>query len=248
VNNALIEKIRKILSRTEQAGCTPAEAETAYAMAARLLAEHNLSMADVELTSPETETFDHQTEREDIGRHYRQEHDLAQSAACYATFTRSLIFSTRHQGKAVAFFGTRENAEAAQWMFRAMLESYRRLFAEYRSTTGAPASDKRAFLVGVTSGFMARIREERETLQAEQDILRGTPSGSTALVLASVKDKTEIAFNRKYAKIKPVRQASASAPIDSVGALEAGKQAGRSLRLSRPLPSPRETQAELCLA
>jgi Protein of unknown function (DUF2786) len=44
----LIARIRKILARTEEAGCTKAEAEAAYALASTLMAKHNLDMAQVE--------------------------------------------------------------------------------------------------------------------------------------------------------------------------------------------------------
>jgi hypothetical protein len=45
--NDIVERIRKILAKTEEAGCTQAESEAAMAMASRLMAEHNLSMSEV---------------------------------------------------------------------------------------------------------------------------------------------------------------------------------------------------------
>lgn len=47
-NADVIDKIRKILKKTEEAGCTQQEAENAFKLASRLIAEHNLSMAEIE--------------------------------------------------------------------------------------------------------------------------------------------------------------------------------------------------------
>ncbi|MGO9180794.1 MAG: DUF2786 domain-containing protein [Candidatus Limnocylindrales bacterium] len=45
-NEGRVAKIRKILTKTEDAGCTQEEAEAAFALATRLMAEHNLEMSD----------------------------------------------------------------------------------------------------------------------------------------------------------------------------------------------------------
>ena len=46
--SALIEKVRKILAKTEDSGCSAAESERAFAIASRIMAEHNLDMSEVE--------------------------------------------------------------------------------------------------------------------------------------------------------------------------------------------------------
>ena len=60
----IVAVIRKILSRTEQNGCTPAEAEVAFAMAARKMAEHNLTMEDVRVSEHGEESW-----REEVVEH-----------------------------------------------------------------------------------------------------------------------------------------------------------------------------------
>ena len=44
----VIERVRKLLSKTEAKGCTQSEAEAAFQAASRIMAEHNLDMAEVE--------------------------------------------------------------------------------------------------------------------------------------------------------------------------------------------------------
>lgn len=51
VDAGLIARIRKILARTEEAGCTPAEAEAAYGLASNLMAKHNLDQGEVDRAS-----------------------------------------------------------------------------------------------------------------------------------------------------------------------------------------------------
>ena len=46
-SNTVIEKIKKILAKTIESGCTPEEAATAAAMASKLMEQHQIDMADL---------------------------------------------------------------------------------------------------------------------------------------------------------------------------------------------------------
>jgi hypothetical protein len=132
--------------------------------------------------------------------------------------------------------GKQSNVETAKWAFNALIDAYDRLWVDYRRRTHAPASDRRAFVAGVSRGFTDKMSEERQTLQDEQDILRGT--GGTALALLNVQQQTQEAFKAAYPKLGTSRT-SFTGTRDSGGARQAGYAAGRALNLSRPIGQSR---------
>lgn len=50
---SVIEKIKKLLNMTESNGCTEAEAKRALTLAHKLLAEHNISMGQLNASEQE---------------------------------------------------------------------------------------------------------------------------------------------------------------------------------------------------
>ena len=65
----MIERVKKLLIKTEAAGCTQAEAEAAFKMASRIMAEHNLTMDEVDQAAPDAEEGWDET---GVGEHSRR--------------------------------------------------------------------------------------------------------------------------------------------------------------------------------
>lgn len=238
--SSIVDRIRKILSKTEEAGCTEAEAATAMALAGRLMAEHNLSMAEVSAGDEDghaAEPWAEDTAGDDFGK-WTLQHSLAWGIVRRFFFVEG-YFSTswtpgrRRSRKAMRFFGKESNVQTAKWAFASLLAAFDRLFDEHRRKTGCPASDRRAFCAGVASGFSAKLIEERQTVQDERDVIRGT-SGETALALISVEAETKQAFRERHGKMK-THYSNFSGTKDSGGARQAGYAAGRNLNLARPI-------------
>jgi hypothetical protein len=232
----IINRIRKILARTEEAGCTEAEAATAMALASRLMAEHNLSMSEVETTDSTAaeswaEDSAHQTGR------WSMEYNLAYYIVKEFFFVEGTLtpgYRNGKRSKTLWFFGKQSNVETAKWAFTSLLESFNRLFGEYRNRTRCPATDRRAFAAGVAQGFRAKMREEREVQQVQRDITSGIAAGGTALALRSIQQETAVAFREKHGKLKS-SGSNYGHVRDSGGARQAGYAAGRNLNLARPI-------------
>ncbi len=226
----LIGKVRKILSRTEENGCTEAEAETAFALAGRLMAEHQLEMADMTAAGgPEPEGFTTEKVAEYLGRRWKSERSYA-AAICRDFFGVHCYYSTFGSVSRQYFFGTPTQIEAAKWVYEGLLAAFDRLWAAHRQKTGAPGRDRLAYVLGVSHGFRARLREERRAMEAEHD--RGRSGPGTALVLANADLARQSAFEAAHPSM---RTSVAYSPTGSRASYEAGKSAGRSLNLSRPL-------------
>lgn len=235
----VIERIRKILTKTEERGCTQAEAETAFRLASRLMAEHNLSMSEVEASDGESEPWTEDGTA--VGGKWTMECNLAYHIVERFFFVEGYIMGRHEQGKRskkIRFFGKQSNVETAKWAFSALLDAFGRLFREHRSRTKCPATDRRAFAAGVARGFSDKIQEERETVQDEQDVIRGRTTGGTELAIISIKQEVKRAFKQAHPKMG-TSSTSFSGIRDSGGARQAGYAAGRSLNLARPIGQSR---------
>lgn len=229
MNEAIVAQIRKILARTEGAGCTSAEAEAAFAMASRKLAEHNLTMEDVAASTTASEESWVTEEVEEMGRW------MLKDNLCYGILKEfyfvECILNPRNGGKVFTMFGTPENVAVGTFIWSALHASFDRCWTMYRYLNKRPANEKRLFVSGMAKGFTMKLREERAAMVIERDMMRG---GGTALALTSIADKTALAFKLANPKTKTRNCHFASCEGDR-STLSAGVEAGRALNLNRAL-------------
>jgi hypothetical protein len=234
---SVIERVRKILAKTEQAGCTAQESESAFQLASRIMAEHNLDMAEIEAKEGGEQSW-LEDEIQETGR-WTLEQNLAYGIAREFFFVEGFFnwrWANGSRRKVLQFFGRPENVATARWAFNSLLDAFDRLFAEYRRRSGCPASDRRLFISGVADGFRSKMKDERRAVEIERDLVQGKTSGNTAIVLRSLMEQTAEAFRQAHAapKKKP-RGIRFTQVTGSQSALEAGYDAGRSLQLNRSI-------------
>jgi uncharacterized protein DUF2786 len=230
-----IAKIRKILSKTEQAGCTTEEAQAAFALATRLMAEYNLEMSDVGAKDENTTPWD-EADAFACGR-WSYENNLAYGIVKEFCFIEGYFARTHSSGKAtkvLRFFGRKENVETARFMFGALQAAYDRLWTTYRYLTKRPASDRRIYVCGIAMGFRDKLRAERQAMEIERDIVKGKSSGSTALALVSVMDETTSEYKKAHPECKDKRGHYAGLS-GTDGTLNDGYKAGKALNLNRAI-------------
>lgn len=232
----IITRLRKILSRTTEAGCTPAEAEAAFAMAGRLMAEHQLSMESIEAADDApADAFVTEAAGASAAR-WSSERDWAASIV-HQYFFVSGFRSRRYDHAQGAyrvrqyFFGTPTHVETATWVYGALLDAFDRLWADYRRQIDVGRGDRRAFILGVVRGFMDKLKDERRAMDAEAQVMGRT---GTEIVLASADQRREVAFRQAH----KVSAGRAAAPVrGSRSAMDDGYRAGRNLNLARPVES-----------
>jgi hypothetical protein len=241
VSPNLIDRIKKILSKTEEAGCTPQEAEAAFAMASKLMTEHNLSMEDVRLSGEEVKE-EWANETAGTFGHWTLAHNYAFAIAKEFCFVEGMFTYRYPEGasnarKVFHLFGTKENVAAGRFMFTALLEAFDRLWLDHRSRTGDPASSKRLYVVGVASGFTIRMRDERKAVEAERDLLQAKPSGSTALAVISIAQRTREQHIQQHfgGKEPKARSGKYAETRGSHSTFEAGVRDGKQLSLHRSI-------------
>jgi hypothetical protein len=239
----IIERIRKILKKTEENGCTEVEAQNAFKLASHIMAQYNLTMADVESTGqPDGEEIGwFEEEAYEAGGRWTLEDNYAYFLVKEFFFVEGYIRTRRTNGrtdKRLYLFGKPSNVEVAKWAFGALIDAFDRLFREYRYRTGAPAAERRIFVTGIARGFEDKMREERQALEIQRDMecrAEGKSNGpGTALVLAHIRQKTAAAFAEAHREVGKARS-NFSALVGTQGALQAGYNAGRALKLARPI-------------
>jgi hypothetical protein len=233
VNADLIARIRKILDRTEEAGCTPEEAENAYAMASGLMAKHNLDMAQVEQAAG----LDGEGWADEIVHESGRASSVldAVSALCaryfFVTAHRRRTFGPDGKWRVVQmFFGSPTNVETARFIFASLVSAIDRLWREEYRRGFSEKRDRSIFGIGVVRGYSAKLEAERASMIREHD--RASGRVGTALALQTIKEKTSASFDAANPDCRTIRRR----PIyGSPESLEAGEEAGRKLNLSRPL-------------
>lgn len=230
MNHDLIAKLRKILSKTEEAGCTQEEAAAAMAKARRLMEDNEITMAEVAdhggaaEESPDTVA---------IYEKSRMSRDAVLAAQiCNRFFFVRYCQSRRGGLSRIMFFGTPSNIETARWVFTSLMSAFDRLWSEHRRRTGTPGTERMLFCTGVYRGFKEKLEAEREVDNLAREAEMG--HGGTSIVLAN----REKALSREFAHAHPgVRSTTMGGLKGGRSTLESGMAAGRSLNLSRPLGS-----------
>ncbi len=143
----VIERVKKLLIKTEAAGCTQAEAEAAFKMASRIMAEHNLTMDEVDQAAPDAEEgWDEAPVGEASGRwnfEYSCAGDICNRFFFVERYRNITTKEVMERGRLVrksfvrmTFFGKKSNVETARWVYLALLDAFDRLWNDYRVRQG----------------------------------------------------------------------------------------------------------------
>ena len=227
VESEIMEKIRKILSRTENAGCTAQEAEAAYAKASALMVEHNISQH--EIGDRESANWVDVAVGSVPGWGVQQ--NMGSGIIKKFFFVHDILCTKADGSKEYHIFGRKDNVETAKFIFVSLMRAFHSLFQEYRIRSGCPDSDKNIFVTGVAKGFSDKLSDERKAEEIQRDIVHGKAGGSTALVLKSIMAATMEKFHEAYPN--SIKGHSMPKVNGLSSSLDAGYSAGRNLQINR---------------
>jgi len=188
-DNALLQRVRKLLAKAEDPGVTIAEAEALTAKAAELMARYGIDRALLAANRPET---DHPADRLiDIANPWAtvQAHLLCGLAA--AMRCQCIILPGRGPGSRIHIFGFASDIERADVLYTSVLvQMWQGLAATpVPAWSRSPRAWRRSWLLGFATAVIARVRAA-ETQAASQATTAADTTGSRAeLVLA---DRTQI--------------------------------------------------------
>ena len=180
----LLDRVRKLLAKAEDEGCSQAEAEALTAKAAELMARYGIDRALLGALHPETDkpadrVFTLVNPWGDVKRHLLA--GLALALRCHCVQTRS------EAGTRLHVFGYTSDLERADIMFTSLLVQMARALArEPVPGYGAGARAwRRSWMLGYCTAVVTRVRAAEEAAAKTDGTAAQGPTGqSTALVLA----------------------------------------------------------------
>ena len=182
MQNDLLDRVRKLLAKAEDEGCSPAEAEALTAKAADLMARYGIDRALLGALRPETDrpadrVFTLGNPWGDVKRHLLA--GIATALRCQCVLTRTETETRLHA------FGYTSDLERAEILFTSLLVQMARALAVQRvpSYGGGARAWRRSWMLGYSTAVVARVRaaEEAAVASAPAETAAG---GSAALVLA----------------------------------------------------------------
>jgi hypothetical protein len=186
VDADLLDRVRKLLAKAEDEGCSPAEAEALTAKAAELMARYGIDRALLGALHPETDrpadrTFTLANPWGDVKRHLLA--GLALALRCQCVQTRS------PEGTRLHVFGYTSDLERADILFTSLLVQMARALARQvvPGSGGAARAWRRSWMLGFATAVVTRVRAAEEAAVAASGSASGTESAggqSAALVLA----------------------------------------------------------------
>lgn len=234
MNTDLINKVKALLSKTTEAGCTEAEAQAAVAMANKLITQHNLSLEEVKNTTDEDIWGEGKIM--ESGK-FTLNIGLAVSVVENYFFVKSVLFKNQIRGVGrgfkLCFYGKKENVITAKYVFDGLIYSFDNLWNQYRKKTKCESKYKKIFISKVAEGFSDKLKIDRYNMVKDMDSKKSDGSVSTAIIIRDVQQRTSEKFKHTYQTRSFVPKFSAISYDDSIA--NDGYNAGRKLNINRPI-------------
>jgi len=188
VQNELLDRVRKLLAKAEDEGCTPHEAEALTAKAAELMARYGIDRALLGAVRPDTDrpadrVFELDNPWAGIKAHLLA--GLASALRC-----QCILLNRRQPGSRVHVFGYLSDLERADILFTSLLVQMARALAlePVPAYGGRAKAWRRSWMLGYCSAVVARVRAAEEAAVAaassSADAGAGGHGPSAAVVLA----------------------------------------------------------------
>lgn len=215
---AVFNKVRALLSKTVDNGCTEAEAMAALELASKLMQEHEITNDDLKLEDETAIIEGHACLRDSYAIAWK---------LCYAVgkFTETKAFGHK---KFVKFAGLRSDVDFAIWlnqMLTAFVQAELKSFMWKNGYQSLPPTPKRKLINGFVIGATGRISKRLLQMVAERVFV----TNSNALVIAKNALIDEI-----MPKIGKTDNRGRKAHAYSEG-VEAGLSAGDKVGFGRPI-------------
>ena len=187
MQNELLDRVRKLLAKAEDEGCTPHEAEALTAKAAELMARYGIDRALLGAVRPDTDrpadrVFELDNPWAGIKAHLLA--GLASALRC-----QCILLNRREPGSRVHVFGYLSDLERADILFTSLLVQMARALAlePVPAYGGRAKAWRRSWMLGYCSAVVARVRAAEEAAAAASSSAGAGAHGhapSAAVVLA----------------------------------------------------------------
>jgi uncharacterized protein DUF2786 len=203
----LLDRVRKLLAKAEDEGCTPEEAEALTAKAAELMARYGIDRALLGALRPETDRpadrkFRFEAPWADVKAHLLAALATALRCQCVQTQTE--------EGPRLHVFGYSSDLERAEILFTSLLVQMARALAKQAVPAYGNSAKawRRSWMLGYCAAVVARVRaaEEEAVAAAGADADAAADAGtSAAVVLADRSLTVRLQVSAAYPRLKKKR-------------------------------------------
>jgi hypothetical protein len=224
-NQKAIEQVRKLIALSSSHNEN--EAKAALALAQKIMLKNGLDSAQLE-----EKTYD-QKEIDSITRLKPHTINILGILSDYYQVQHiQKISRFYNNGKLdkvneIMLIGEPDNIAMAEFIYTYLNRLFPSLFSEYRRQTGCPLNHKKTFYQGLTRGIENQLDATKKQVEQEHGLIIVKDKG-----IANHLDKL-------YPRAKEVTH---KAPIRSREAYNQGIATGKSINLSRPIPSKKSMQ------
>lgn len=213
-NPKALERIKKLLRLARDPGATPAEAESAFLQAQRIMAENGFEDGEViDTAAPEEAILD-----EDVSVGRRRDFWRGRLAVVVSrNFRCKTYWRGRNDGQnGVHFLGRRGDVAIAKEVYVTAQEVALQQARSFLKANRGGLKSRNAFLTGFAEGLAAKFEEQVQQMTAT----------GTALVVVA-----DAGVEAKYDELKLRRGKRSAALLSDDNARAAGEQAGRAFDL-----------------
>ena len=203
----LLDRVRKLLAKAEDEGCTPEEAEALTAKAADLMARYGIDRALLGAVRPETDRpadrkFGFEAPWADVKAHLLAALATALRCQCVQTQTE--------EGPRLHVFGYSSDLERAEILFTSLLVQMARALAKQAVPAYGNSAKawRRSWMLGYCAAVVARVRaaEEEAVAAAGADADAAADVGSSAAVVLADRSLTvRLQVSAAYPRLKKKR-------------------------------------------
>ena len=222
----LLDRIKALLSKTVENGCTEAEAMSALSMAQAMMDAYEVTAEDLAETEKENAI-------KETMKDMRDPHHIRRSLCVgIAQFTNTKVYSNqpRPQKFKYNFVGLKADVEFAIWLTETLTMFVQKELKNYiwsNDYTSLPPAEKRRIINGFVIGATNRINERLNELSVQAS---PTVNGTALMV---IKDQL---INRKMQELGlNLRQPRARGSRINDNSFQAGKAAGDRASFGRPV-------------
>jgi Protein of unknown function (DUF2786) len=159
----IVEKIKALMSKTVDKGCTEEEALAALDKARALMDAYEVTEADLQLTKEETAVLRSEPPNS-LDPHNIKFHlmgAVAEFCSCQTWQWR------KREGKAVTFCGLPSDAQLATWLLDTLATFVQVELANHLMNTLPPRGERRSVIRGFVDGCCERISDRLRALHAQ---------------------------------------------------------------------------------
>jgi hypothetical protein len=226
--NALLDRISALLAKTQERGCTEAEALSAAELASKLMSRYGLSLSELKSISTPADVCD--TNEMPIGR--VRSHEVLHAAEAIAYYTDTRYWYRRdyiRRAVLLAYFGLVADVQVANYLtniLRSAMDTQWKVYWEtHRKYSDSSARTARANFM---RGMADRISIRLDNMKAAQN--NASDNNCQAIVLVK-KNIVEKAFEAAHIEIKEDNSHCWGSP--DPGAYHAGDLAGGRVTIAR---------------